>query len=81
MSYLAHLSDILGDTSRRREKERRSASLSRLLFTRWGVPVRSLGELESEVKDSGFRMVRAVHLPVSQFVLTRGMLLAQRKGH
>jgi SAM-dependent methyltransferase len=79
-SYLAYLTDIVGDTSRRREKERRSVAISRLLFSRWGVPVRSVRELESEVKESGFRVVRAVPIPVSQFVLTRGLLLAQRDG-
>ena len=79
VSFLAYLNDIIGDTPRRRKKERRSAALNRLLFARWGVPVGTVGELESEVKSSGFTVIRAVHMPASQFALTRGMLLAQRE--
>jgi cyclopropane fatty-acyl-phospholipid synthase-like methyltransferase len=80
VSFLTYLNDILGDTSRRRKKERRFAALNGLLFTRWGVPVGTVVELESEVESSGFRIIRAEHTPVSQFVLTRGMLLAQRES-
>jgi SAM-dependent methyltransferase len=79
-SFLAYFNDVLGDTPRRRKKERRSAALNRLLFTRWGVPVGTVQELEAEVSSSGFTVVRAAHVPVSQFVLTRGLLLAQREA-
>ena len=78
-SYLGYLNDIIGDTPKRRKKERRSSALNRLLFTRWGVPVRTVGELESEIKSNGFTVIRSMHIPVSQFVLTRGLLLAQRE--
>jgi SAM-dependent methyltransferase len=77
-SYLGFLNDIMGDTPKRRKKERRSAALNRMLFTRWGVPVRTVGELEAEIKSNGFTVIRSMHIPVSQFVLTRGLLLAQR---
>jgi hypothetical protein len=50
-----------------------------LLFTRWGVPVRSVDELKQEIESSGFKVIRTFHVPVSQFVLTRGMLLAQKE--
>jgi hypothetical protein len=80
VSFLTYLNDALGDTPRRRKKERRSAALNRLLFTRWGVPVGTVGELEMEVRSAGFRIVRAAHIPVGQFALTRGMLLAQRES-
>jgi cyclopropane fatty-acyl-phospholipid synthase-like methyltransferase len=80
MLFLSYLNDFLGDTPRRRKKERRSAALNRLLFTQWGVPVRAVEELKPEIENSGFTVIRSAHLPVSQFVLTRGMLLAQLKA-
>lgn len=78
VSFLTYLNDVLGDTPARRKKERRSAALNRLLLTRWGVPVRTVGELESEVGSNGFTVLRSMHIPVGQFALTRGLLLAQR---
>jgi SAM-dependent methyltransferase len=79
-SFLSFINDILGDSSRRRQKERRFASLQRLLFSRWGVPVRSAEELKVEVEDHGFKVLRTLYTPVNQFVLTRGLLLAQREA-
>jgi SAM-dependent methyltransferase len=78
-SSLGYLNDILGDTPKRRNKERRSATLNKLLFTRWGVPVHTVGELESEIKSYDFIVIRSMHTPVNQFALTRGFLLAQRQ--
>lgn len=78
-TYLGYINDILGDTSIRWKKERRSAALNRFLFTQWGVPVSTVRELESEISSSGFAVIRSMHIPVSQFVLTRGLLLAQRE--
>lgn len=79
-SFMSFLNDILGDTPTRRKKERRFAALLRLLFHRWGVPVRSTDELMSEIENSGFRVLRTLYTPVNQFVHTRGFLLAQRFG-
>jgi SAM-dependent methyltransferase len=80
ISFVSFLNDLLGDSRARRKRERRYASLQRLLFGRWGVPVRTLGELRSEVESNGFRVVREVPTPASPFVLTRGLLLAQREA-
>lgn len=77
-SYLAYLNDALGDTRRRRKAERRRATLTRLLFSGWGVPMRTVEELASEVTRGGFTVVRAEPIPVSQFTLSRGLLLARR---
>jgi SAM-dependent methyltransferase len=79
LAFLLYLNDILGDTLRRRKKERRSAALHNLVLTRWGVPVGTVGELEREVKNNGFTIIRAARFPVSEFTLSRGMLLAQRE--
>ncbi len=75
-----YFNDLLGDTPGRRQKERRFALLQRLLFNRWGVPVRTLGELKAEVEGSGFQVVRTMPTPANQFALTRGFLLAQREA-
>ena len=70
----------MGDTRKRRSKERRYAALNRLLFTKWGVPVRTVGELEAEIRRNGFKVIQTMPIPVSQFVITRGLLLAQRES-
>jgi SAM-dependent methyltransferase len=75
---LPFLMDLAGDTPSRRRKERWFASLTTLLFHRWGVPVLSVGELASEVRSSGLSVLRCTPMLASQFVLTRGLLLAQR---
>jgi cyclopropane fatty-acyl-phospholipid synthase-like methyltransferase len=79
LSFVPFLLDVLGDTPGRRRYERRFSALQRLLFSRWGVPVRTLSELESELEHSGFRVVRTTRTPTSQFVLTRGLVLARRE--
>jgi SAM-dependent methyltransferase len=77
-SFLGYFSYVLGDTPQRRRAERRSASLTRLLFARWGVPTRSVGELAAEVTEGGFVVIRAEPIPASQLSLSRGLLLACR---
>jgi cyclopropane fatty-acyl-phospholipid synthase-like methyltransferase len=79
LSFVPFLLDVLGDTPGHRKVERRFSALQRLLFNRWGVPVRTVGELKSEVESSGFRVLRTTRIPTSQFVLTRGFLLARRE--
>jgi protein-L-isoaspartate O-methyltransferase len=80
-SFLSYMNDVLRDTPGRRKKERRLAALLKMLFNKWGVPVRTAAELAAEVEGSGFRVLRTLHTPVNQFALTRGFLLAQREAH
>lgn len=80
-TFISFLNDILSDSSVRRKKEQRSASLHKLLFRRWGVPMRSVAELKSEVEDVGFKVLRSRYTPVNQFVFTRGMLLARKDSN
>jgi SAM-dependent methyltransferase len=75
---MVFVSDAVGAGRARERRERRFASLQTVVFPRWGVPVRSVGELAAEVRGAGFDVVRSVPLLVSQFVLTRGLLLAKR---
>jgi hypothetical protein len=77
---MSYFNEVMGDNAGRRKNARRFASLQRLLFNRWGIPVRSVGELEEEVESSGFKVLRRIYTPVNQFALTRGFLLAQREA-
>jgi SAM-dependent methyltransferase len=75
--FAGFFNDVLGDTPRRRDKVRRAAALTRLVFGKWGVRPRTLDELAAEVAAGGFTVVRAEPLPVNPFVLSRGLLLAR----
>jgi SAM-dependent methyltransferase len=75
---MVFLSDAVAGGRTRGRRERRFASLLTILFERWGVPARNVAELSAEVRGAGFEIVRSVPMPVSQFVLTRGLLLARR---
>lgn len=75
---LVLLNDVIADTSRRRQAERRLAGLQRLLFDRWGVPLRTPDELAVELEGAGFDVIRSIPMPASQFAYTRGFLLARR---
>ena len=78
MSFLSHVSDLLGDTPGRRKRERRSATLQALLFARWEIPVRNAAQLATELEEAGFTVLRDAHTAVSPFYHTRGLLLARR---
>ena len=72
------LTDLIGDTPARRQNERRLGALLKLMFGRWGVPVRTIGELSSELESEGFRVLRVIRLMATEFNFARGLLLAQR---
>jgi len=50
----------------------------KLMFGRWGVPVRTVAELSSELEGEGFRVLRASRLMATEFNFARGFLLSQR---
>ena len=72
------LTDLIGDTPARRQNERRLGALLKLMFGRWGVPVRTIGELSTELESEGFRVLRVIRLMATEFNFARGLLLAQR---
>jgi SAM-dependent methyltransferase len=76
--FAPYLSDAIGDNRKRRKEEQRAAALNRMIFKGWGVPVRTVAELTSEVASSGFVVVAVRRSPVNQFALTRYFLLARR---
>jgi ubiquinone/menaquinone biosynthesis C-methylase UbiE len=73
-----YLGDAIADNRKRRKDEQRAAALNRMIFKGWGVPVRTVGELTSEVTSSGFEVIAVRRSPVNQFALTRYFLLARR---
>jgi ubiquinone/menaquinone biosynthesis C-methylase UbiE len=75
---LVYLKALLYTSPARQRAEKRLASVKRLVHEMWGVPVRTTSELQSEVEDFGFRVLRAIPTPASQFFPNRGLLLAQR---
>ena len=75
---LVYLNALLRTSPARQRAEKRLASLKKLENGMWGVPVKTASELQSEVENFGFRVLRAIPTPVSQFFPNRGLLLAQR---
>ena len=72
------ITDVLGDTPARRKNERRLGAMLKLMFGRWGVPVRTVAELTSELESEGFRVLRTNRLMATEFNFARGFLLAQQ---
>lgn len=58
--------------------EKRLASINRLVYRIWGVPIKTTIELQEEIEESGFRLLRVISTPASQFFPNRGLMLAQR---
>ncbi len=75
---LVFISSLLQTTPGGQRAEKRFASLNRLMFRTWGVPVKTASELQLEVEEFGFRVLRAVPVPATQFSLSRALLLARR---
>ncbi|MGD0915413.1 MAG: class I SAM-dependent methyltransferase [Thermodesulfobacteriota bacterium] len=75
---LVYLKALLCTSLARQRAEKRLASLKKLVHEMWGVPVKTASELQSELEDFGFRVLRAIPTPASQFFPNRGLLLAQR---
>lgn len=75
---LVYLKALLCTSPSRQQAEKRLASLKKLVHEMWGVPVKTASELQSELEGFGFRVLRAIPTPASQFFPNRGLLLAQR---
>jgi SAM-dependent methyltransferase len=62
-----------------REPAGRSYALDRLVYGRWGVPVRSAEELREELRAAGFEVVRTTPPPpFNPLMVSRGLMLARR---
>lgn len=75
---ILYINASLLSSKRREELEKRPASLQKLLYEMWGVPVKTASELKSEVEKFGFHVLRVFSVPINQFSEVRGGLLAER---
>lgn len=75
---LIYLKALIQTSPVNQRAEKRLASLNRIVYRMWGVPVKTAAELRSEVENFGFRVLRVTPMPASQFFPNRGLLLAQR---
>ncbi len=75
---LIYLKALIQTSPMNQRAEKRLASLNRIVYRMWGVPVKTAAELRSEVENFGFRVLRVTPMPASQFFPNRGLLLAQR---
>lgn len=75
---MALLADPPTSTEALRDPGGRSDVLHRLLFSSWGIPVRTEADLRGEAEGAGFEVVRVVPGPPRGRNLTRGILLARR---
>jgi tRNA G46 methylase TrmB len=73
-----YINALLTSSKRHEEEEQRLASLQKVIYEKWGIPVKTAGELKSEVEIFGFRVLRMIPVPASQFSEARGWLLAER---
>ncbi len=75
---LVFFNALLQTSPMHQRREKRLASINRLVYGTWGVPVKTSNELRAEMENCGFRIIRAIQVPAMQFLPNRGLLLAQR---
>ncbi len=76
--FMPLLGSVPTTTEARREADGRSATVQRLLFHSWGVPVLNASELQAEVEAGGFEVIRSMSVPSGPLALTREVVLARR---
>lgn len=75
---LVYLNALLSSGPAHLRAERRLSALQRLVYERWGVPARTVTELQHEAESSGFKMLRAIPVPASRLFPIRGYMLLRR---
>jgi hypothetical protein len=75
---LAYLNAFLSTSPGQQRAEKRLSSVHELVYSMWGVPIRTAKELKLELEGFGFRVLRAIPTPASRLFPSRGFLLAQR---
>jgi tRNA G46 methylase TrmB len=73
-----YINALLTSSKRHEKEEQRLASLQKVIYEKWGIPIKTAGELKSEVEKFGFHVLRAIPVPASQFSEARGWLLVER---
>jgi hypothetical protein len=75
---LVYLNALLLTGSAHQKAEKRLSPLQEIVYERWGVPARTVKELQDEVEASGFHVLRAIPTPATRLFPIRGYLLALR---
>jgi SAM-dependent methyltransferase len=75
---LVYLNAFLLTSPAHQRAEKRLSSLQELVYRAWGIPAKTAKELQIELEDSGFRVLRTIPTPASRLFPNRGFLLAQR---
>jgi SAM-dependent methyltransferase len=75
---LVYLNALLLTTPAHQKAEKQLSSLQEIIYEKWGVPARTVKELQSEVEAAGFQALRAIPTPATRIFPIRGYLLARR---
>jgi hypothetical protein len=75
---LVYLNALLLTGPAHQKAEKQLSSLQEIIYERWGVPARTVKELQSEVEASGFQVLRAIPTPATRLFPIRGYLLGRR---
>ena len=75
---LVYLNALLLTGPAHQKAEKRLSALQEIVYGIWGVPARTVKELQSEVQASGFQVLRAIPIPSSRLFPLRGYLLVRR---
>jgi hypothetical protein len=75
---LVYLNALLLTGSAHQKAEKQLSALQEIVYEIWGVPARTVKELQSEVEAYGFQVLRAIPIPFSRLFPLRGYLLVRR---
>jgi len=75
---LVYLNALLLTGTAHQKAEKRLSTLQKIVYGMWGVPARTVKELQSEVEASGFQVLRAIPIPSTRLFPIRGYLLVRR---
>jgi SAM-dependent methyltransferase len=75
---LVYLNALLLTGPAHQKAEKQLSALQEIVYEIWGVPARTVKELQSEVEAYGFQVLRAIPIPFSRLFPLRGYLLVRR---
>jgi SAM-dependent methyltransferase len=75
---LVYLNALLLTGPAHQKAEKRLSTLQKIVYGMWGVPARTVKELQSEVEASGFQVLRAIPIPSTRLFPIRGYLLVRK---
>ena len=75
---LVYLNALLLTGPAHQRAEKRLSTLQEIVYGMWGVPARTVKELQFEVEASGFQVLRSIPIPSTRLFPIRGYLLVRR---